>query len=129
MLTYYVSPRRLAHRNTESRSAEVHIPVDVVAQGDEYIITAFVPGVAPEDVNIEVLADTISISGEFPAAEWEDARTLLQERPTGHFARTLRLPTEVDASKAEAEVKHGILSLRVPKAEAAKAKQIKVKTK
>ena len=129
MLRYYVSPRRRFARAIEdSRCADVHIPVDVVADDDGYTLTAYVPGVKAEDVKIEVLEDVISISGEFPTVD-EEANYLLKERPTGEFSRKLRMPTTLDASKAEAEVVNGVLNLRVAKAEEAKAKQIKIKAK
>jgi HSP20 family protein len=120
--------RRLAQLS-DSRYPDVHIPVDVIVDGDDYLITAYVPGISAEDVKIEVLEDTISISGEFAVEENEDAEYLLRERPSGSFSRKLRLPLLLDTSGAEAEVKDGVLSLRVPQAEETKAKQIKVKVK
>jgi HSP20 family molecular chaperone IbpA len=65
MLTYYVSPqrrlaRRLAHLN-DTRFADVHIPVDVIKDGEEYVITALLPGISAEDVAIEILEDTITL--------------------------------------------------------------------
>ncbi|MEK6221271.1 MAG: Hsp20/alpha crystallin family protein, partial [Chloroflexota bacterium] len=108
---------------------DVYIPVDVYVNDDAFEISAFVPGIAAEEVKIEVLEDTVSIQGDFPAIEDEDARYLLKERPSGHFSRTLRLSTSLQASKAEAEVVNGVLTVRIPKAEEAKAKQIKVKVK
>ncbi len=129
MLRYYVAPsHRMARVQQDSRGREVHIPVDVIADEDNYILTAFLPGVNAEDVKIEVLEDVISISGELPAAE-EEAKYLLRERPSGEFSRKLRMPTLLNAAKAEAEVINGVLTVRVPKAEEAKAKQIKIKAK
>jgi HSP20 family protein len=133
MLTYYVSPRRqlahrLAHMN-DSRFSDVHIPMDVVQDGEDYIITALLPGISAEDLSIEILENKVSISGEFPVVDGEDARYLLRERPSGKFSRTLRLPLLLDDKGAEAEVKDGVLSLRIPQAEETKAKQIKVKAK
>jgi len=133
MLTYYVNPRRRLARRlaqlNDSRHPDVYVPVDVIVDGDDYLITAFLPGVSAEDVNIEVLEDTISISGDFAVEENEDAEYLLRERPTGRFSRKLRLPLLLDTAGAEAEVKDGVLNLRVPQAEETKAKQIKVKVK
>jgi HSP20 family protein len=104
------------------------LPLDVRASGDDYLITAAVPGLHPEDMQIEVLGTQVSISGEWAGPESSgDARWLLQERPYGKFARTLDFPVELDGAKAEASVEHGVLSLRVPKIEAARPKQIKVK--
>ena len=132
MMTYYVSPRHLARRFaqlSDRQRSEVYIPVDVTENEDGYELTAYVPGVSAEDVTIEVLEDVISIRGEFPVSEDENVKYLLRERPSGSFSRSLRLPTELAASKAEAEVINGVLTVRVPKAEEAKAKLIKVKAK
>ncbi len=130
MLTYYISPRRGMLRQyanaSERQNTEVHIPVDVVAEGDDYMITALVPGVSVDSVQIEILENVVSISGEFAQVEDEEVKYLLRERPSGKFSRSLRLPTLLNASGAKAEVTNGVLSLRVPKAEEAKAKQIKV---
>jgi HSP20 family protein len=133
MLTYYVSPRRrLAHRLArlnDTRYPDVHIPVDVVREGEEFVITALLPGISAEEVSIEILEDTVSISGEFPVEADEDVRYLLRERPSGKFSRSLRLPHLLEEDSASAEVKDGVLSLRVLQAEETKAKQIKVKAK
>lgn len=133
MMKYYIAPRRNMARRfahmSESYRPDVHIPVDVIVDGEEYLITAFVPGVTAEDVKIEILENVVSISGEFASEADEDTSYLLRERPSGEFSRKLRLPKLLDASGAEAEVKDGVMNLRVPLAEEAKAKQIKVKVK
>lgn len=132
MVTYYISPRNgIARRHAHMADAQrpnVQIPVDVMVDGDDYRIVAMVPGINPDDIKIEVIEDVVSIQGEFAAEEHEDdVKYLRRETPAGTFGRTLRLPTMLNAAGAEAEVVNGILSLRVPKAEEAKAKQIKVK--
>jgi HSP20 family protein len=133
MVTYYISPRRrLAHRYgqmSDSQRPDVQIPVDVIAEGDDYRITALVPGVKADELQIEVLEDVVSIKGEFIPYLDDDAHILRQERPSGKFERSMRLPAMLNAAGAEAEVINGVLNLRVPKAEEAKAKQIKVKVK
>lgn len=132
MMSYYVSPRRRQRqlaRWTDAARTEVHIPVDVTADDDGFTLSAYIPGVPSDDLKIEVLEDTVSISGDFPTPEGEDIKYLLRERPTGSFTRTLRLPSALDATKAKAEISDGVLNLHVPKAEYAKAKQIAVKSK
>jgi len=132
MLQRYHHPHRRYHRlarMAEGNRPHVHVPVDVSLEEDTFILYAFVPGIAPEDVKVEVVENTVTISGEFIDNSDEDTKFLLRERPRGHFSRTLRMPTELDAAKADAEVINGVLSLRVPKAEIAKAKVIKVKAK
>lgn len=133
MTTFYLTPRRLARRYANLPDAvqtDVHIPVDVSADADGYTLTALVPGLAAEAVAIEVLENTITLRGEFSRQELpEGSQVLLQERPSGAFLRTLRLPGALNPAQAEAEVKHGVLTVRVPKAEEARPKQIKVKAK
>ncbi len=104
--------------------------LDVVASGDEYVITAGVPGLRAEDLSLEVLADTVTIRGELPATELKEGdESLLHERRYGKFARSVTLPTEVDGAKAEATIENGRLTLRLPKAETAKPKTIKINAK
>lgn len=132
MVTYYISPSRAMARKVreDAASPSVYIPMDVAVNGDDYLITAMIPGVKAEELQIEILEDVVSIKGEFAKVEdVEEIKYLRRELPSGSFARTLRLPTTLNAAKADAEVVNGVLNLRVPKAEEAKAKQIKVKTK
>jgi len=141
MLTYPYRPLRLAQAvnrlfdesviNPQTLNPTVAaLPLDVVAAGDEYIIRAAVPGLKAEDLHLEVLGDTITIRGEVAAEEQsEEANWLLRERSNGKFARTLTLPTEVDGAKAEAAIENGVLTLRLPKAETARPKNITVKAK
>ena len=119
--------RPLSHRRTRFNE-EVHIPLNVSASDDEFVISAFVPGIRADELEIEVLADRILIEGEFLApAEEEGLRLLRQEMPVGRFQRSIRLRSQLDASKAVAEVKDGLLTLTVPKAEHAKSRKIAVK--
>jgi len=106
------------------------LPLDVVATGDEYVITAAVPGLKADDLSVEVLGETVTVRGEIKSEEKaEHDGYLLRERRYGQFARTLNFPVELDGAKAEASVENGVLTLRVPKAETAKPKMIKVKAR
>jgi HSP20 family protein len=106
------------------------LPLDVAVSGDAYIITAAVPGLKAEDLHLEVLGDTVNLRGELPAPEaGEKDQWLLRERRFGKFVRSLTLPTEVAGDQAEASVEQGVLTVRLPKVEAAKAKSIKVLAK
>jgi HSP20 family protein len=106
--------------------SKVHIPLNVEAEDDDYVITAFLPGLESEDVSIQVLDDVIAIRGELKSAITEDGTYLMKELPAGEFYRAIRLPVALDTEKAEAAINNGILSLRVPKAETAKPKTIEV---
>jgi HSP20 family protein len=106
------------------------IPLDVKATDDEFVISAAVPGLKPEDVKVEVLENVVTLSGEVASEKTdEDDRWLLRERAFGKFSRSLKLPVDVDGAKAEANVEHGVLTLRLPKAEAARPRTITVKAK
>jgi len=113
-----------------ARRAAYTLPVDVRADGDDFVVTAAVPGLRAEDVNVEVLGEAVTIRAEIPAPETDEQTAwLLRERRYGKFARTLTFPAELDSAHAEAQVENGVLTLRLPKAEAAKPKQIKVRVK
>ena len=103
-------------------------PVDVHQTNDEIIITASLPGIKPEDVDIAITGQNLSIRGEVRADEKvERDRYLYRERRTGTFSRTLQLPVRVQAEKAEATFENGLLRLTIPKAEDVKPRQIQVK--
>jgi HSP20 family protein len=96
---------------------------DVYQEGDDYVIEVTLPGVKPEQVDVSVLGNQITIRGAYEAPP-EGRQYLHQERSAGRFERTLTLPTELNADKARARLEHGLLRLTVPKAESAKARRI-----
>jgi HSP20 family protein len=115
-------------RNFGLVNSDVHIPLDVKDEKDAFVLYAVVPGLSAEDIEIEILNDMVSISGEFER-EGEEENYLRYERPSGHFHRSLRFATKLDAAKADANLENGILKLRIPKVPEAQPKSIKVKTK
>jgi HSP20 family protein len=105
------------------------MPLDVKAEDETYIVTAWLPGLLAEDLNIQVVNESITISGELKVAREDNSQYLLAEIPSGRFSRTITLPMPLNASVAEANLSNGVLTLRVPKAEEAKPKSIKIVTK
>jgi HSP20 family protein len=105
---------------------EMLLAVDVKAGDESYDITALVPGLEADDLDIEVLSNTVTIRGQFKPSEEDQAKYLVSELPNGHFSRVITLPTAADASKVDASIKNGVLSLHIPKAEADRAKSIKI---
>ena len=104
--------------------------VDMYQGKDEIVVKAAIPGVKPEDIEIQVTGDILSIKGELKEEEKiEEGNYLRKERHFGQFIREFTLPTQVSADKAKAEFEHGVLTLRLPKAEAVKPKSITVKAK
>jgi HSP20 family protein len=103
------------------------LPVNIREEKDGYVITAALPGVRPEDVQIEATSNTITISGDTSdEREVDEGEYVRRERRFGRFFRMLELPVEVDAEGAEASFENGVLTLRVPKSEATKPKQVRV---
>ena len=115
-------------RNWGTVESDIHVPLDVIVENDSYLIELIVPGLEPDDLEIEIVEKSIDIQGEFKAAD-EDLKYLRKERPTGKFRRVIRLPKLLDMEKSEADLKNGILTLRVPVAEEALPKTIKIKVK
>jgi HSP20 family protein len=143
MMTMYVSPyrriaslRRMMDRVLDDEVAEstpverqIRLPVDVRADDEAFTIQALVPGLDTDDLNIEVLNNTVSINGEFKDEADESVKYLTCELPQGRFSRVIDLPVDVDASKVEASLKNGVLQLRIPKIEAQRPRTIKVNVK
>ena len=126
-MTFYLHPypyRRLARRWAENN--EQTLGVNVREEDNTYVLSALVPGLKPEDLHIQVLGDVLRIEGEYKADENE---YLLQELPHGSFSRTLRLPAAIDADHVEAKITDGVLTLRLPQAESARPKRIKINSK
>ena len=100
-------------------------PVDIEEQDDAYVIEAEVPGVTKDDVNIELVSNELTITGEIKEREREG---ILRKRTRriGRFEYRVRLPEQVDPDKVEAKLTDGVLSVRVPKHEQAERRKIQV---
>ena len=94
---------------------------------DNYYVRAELPGLKADDINISVASNNLSMSGKRKiSSEGENVRYHRREREAGTFNRIITLPGEVDADRVEAKHINGILTVVIPKAEAAKPKQITV---
>jgi HSP20 family protein len=104
-------------------------PVNVQERGDALVVTASLPGVKPEDVDIQIQQNVLLITGQQQEEqERQQGRYLLVERQTGRFSRALSLPIPVNADAGEATFEHGVLRLTLPKAEQARTKQIPIRS-
>jgi HSP20 family protein len=105
-------------------------PVDMAETDKELIVKAVLPGVAEEDISVDIVGDTLTIKGETRSGKEEKDEThLYREFRYGTFSRSLTLPGGLKTDRAEAELENGILKLSIPKAENAMPKAIKVKSK
>lgn len=104
-----------------------HLPVDVTRTVDALVVEAALPGIKPDDVHITVEDNTLSIRGEFrDERRTGEGENLVSEIRRGSLARTISLPSGLEPDKATATFEHGVLTLRIPKAESVKPRQIRI---
>ena len=104
--------------------------LDVYQTDKDIVVKASLPGIKPEEVDISVTGDMLTIKGEHKEAEEEKkADYFRKERRYGAFRRSMTLPVVVKAEKADAAFENGVLTVTLPKTEESKPKQIKVKGK
>jgi HSP20 family protein len=106
------------------------LPLDVYETDAAYTVFTAIPGVNPDEINVSLHDDVLTISGEVPQptfAETQNARTLLLERGYGKFSRSIRLARPIDADNIEAAYENGILTLTLPIEPEAQPKLIQVK--
>jgi HSP20 family protein len=124
--------RRMMRRmfdETVEEEPTFSIPMNLTSNQDEYTITALVPGLSSEDVNIQFNNGVLTVDGEYPETQLEGLDVHISELPVGKFSRSIEFNNPVAAEKIEASLKDGVLTLRIPKAEEAKPKTIKIATK
>ena len=121
---------RPVFRNGGEDLGRTTLGMDVAETNDEFVVTAHVPGIAPEDVNIQIEDDMLTISGEFTQADKKEGEQYIrQELRYGSFKRSLRLPPTIEADKAEATFEHGVLRLMLPKKPEARSRTLKITPK
>lgn len=104
------------------------LALDVAENDSAYLVKASVPGVDPQDIDVTIEKNILTISGESRADETINTEEYrLRERRFGTFSRSLRLPAEVNADSIEASYEKGVLSLVIPKTEEVRPKKIAVK--
>ncbi len=104
------------------------LALDVAENEDGYVVKASLPGVNPDDIEITLHDNTLTIKGEIKADTNIDEKNYrLRERRSGAYMRSVTLPVPVDSEKVEAVNEHGVLTLTLPKAETVKPKKIAVR--
>ena len=132
MLTMYRRPRFRRHfhyyRPVEFNGGR-RLPVDFHADENEFVLTAEIAGLNPDDLQIEIKDDILTVKGEVRSETNGDGEYLLREIFQGEFSRSLRLPEPVEIDNVEAKVENGLLTIHLPKAEEARPKTIKISAK
>jgi HSP20 family protein len=103
--------------------------LDVSETGDDIVVKAEIPGMDPDDINISLTGDMLTIKGEKKPEKEKEEDYHIMERNYGTFTRSVRVPTEVQNNKISATYKNGILKIVLPKSEKAKKKEIKIRLK
>ena len=104
------------------------LALDIAENENAYIVKASVPGVSPDDIDVTLEKNVLTVSGETRADETINSEEYrLRERRYGTFSRSIRLPIEVDSEAIEADYANGVLTLHIPKTEEVKPKKISVK--
>jgi HSP20 family protein len=110
--------------------SELTFPIDLSETENEVVVRAAIPGVHPEDVEINVTEGVLTIRGETKSEQKEEKENFYRrEIRYGMFSRSIPLPRRVNYDQADAEFQDGMLVIRLPKAEEARPKSIKIKPK
>ena len=105
------------------------LPLDVLERDDGVVVTASVPGIKPEELEVTLEDNVLTIHGKTEFTEdTKDERFLIRERRSGAFQRSIRLPESVNADDAVTHYEHGVLFVTLPKAEEKKARRLEIGT-
>src|SRR5689334_18803364 len=111
-------------------AGQIAVPVDLWETNDAYHLRADVPGISPDQLDINVTADTLTFGGEVKGqSDVSNEGWLRQERRIGKFQRAFTLPVQIDPDKVVANFANGVLELTLPKADQVKPRSIKVNAK
>jgi len=114
------------------RAARAYPLLNLREDSDAFYLECLAPGIDPKSLNVSVVENQVTISGEKPAPPGGSVKPEAyhrNERAAGRFVRSIELPADVDSAKAKADYKYGILDIRLPKAESAKPKRLSIDVK
>ena len=111
---------------TQDRLHTVSPAIDLTEVDDNFSVSAELPGLTNEDVELSVMDDVLTISGEKTVEKQTEAKYYHAERQSGKFRREIHLPAPVDADNVVADFTNGVLTITLPKSEKAKPRKIKI---
>ena len=113
----------------EEENTDGELTVDVYQTPSEIVVEAMIAGVQPEDLDINITRDMVTIRGtREESKEVDEGDYFHKELYWGSFSRTIALPEEIEVEEAEAVEKHGLLTIKLPKIDKAKKNKLKVKS-
>ncbi|WP_212719478.1 Hsp20/alpha crystallin family protein [Blastococcus sp. CCUG 61487] len=116
---------RLAEQSLSAGARALRsMPMEALRRGDEFIVHLDVPGVRPDDIDLTVERNVVSIRVRRVPARQEGDEVLIDERPHGEFARQLLLGENLNADRLTADVRDGVLTLTIPVSEASKPRRV-----
>lgn len=120
--------KAFAHELPETENEEGQLTLDMWQTPDEIVVQTIVGGVKPEDLDVSISHDMVTIRGaREKMREVQHGDYFYQELYWGNFSRSILLPQEVDSDEAEATIKNGLLTIRLPKLDKAKIQKLRVK--
>ena len=115
-----------AWQTASRRSAASVMPIDAYRQGDSFLVHFDIPGVDPDAVELTVEKNVLTVRAERGASWGPDAELIVAERPQGSFSRQIFLAETLDSDRIEASYDAGVLTVRIPVAEAAKPRRVSI---
>jgi HSP20 family protein len=113
-------------RSVFGGASRAALPVNLFETPEEYIMHCALPGMKPENLDIQVVGREVTVKGTYELNTPENGQWVWQGIPSGEFYETFTLPVEIESDKVQASYDHGILTLGLPKAEHLRPKSIKV---
>ena len=120
--------KAITSTDIEEESEDGQLAIDVYQTPTEIIVKAITPGINPDDLDLTITRDMVTLKGERKNEELvEEENFFYQELYWGSFSRSISLPQEINTDEAQAEIKKGVLTIRLPKLDKNKTQKIKVK--
>jgi HSP20 family molecular chaperone IbpA len=120
--------RELERKDETTIPARIFMPTaDIYETPDALTVVLEMPGVEKSNVDVRVEEGVLKVEGRLDLAKYQELLPLYTEYNIGHYARTFQISSKIDQSRIAAEMKDGVLSLKLPKVEEAKARAIQVK--
>jgi HSP20 family protein len=135
-MTYYLSTPQIEARkrflrqmieNSFDQEHAMSFPMDLYDTAEEFVLTAMLPGLSTEDIDIQFNNGILTISGEYQDKRAEESNYYFSELPVGKFIRAIEINEPIKSDNIDAGMKQGLLTVHIPKTEEAKPKSIKIK--